>query len=101
MSTHFDPEYWRQPLQFMPERFLDEDGQVLKDTPNFFPFSLGKRVCLGESLAKIELFIFFTSIFKNFRFSLATKHAAPKADDFQIVVTKIPRPYFCNIEERI
>lgn len=101
MSTHFDPQYWTDPQQFMPERFLDENGKVLKEVPHFFPFSLGKRVCLGESLAKMELFLFFTSIFKNFTFSPAQTHSTPKPENFQIVVTKIPEPYYCKIEERI
>ena len=65
MGTHFDPEYWEQPEKFMPERFLDQDGKIITETANFFPFSLGKRVCLGESLAKVELFLFFTAILKN------------------------------------
>ena len=101
MSTHFDPEYWSEPQQFMPERFLDGDGKIIKELPNFFPFSLGKRVCLGESLAKMELFIFFTSILKSFKFSLPENHPVPNPEDFNIVVTKIPKPYFCKIEERL
>ncbi|KAL3052125.1 hypothetical protein OYC64_004808 [Pagothenia borchgrevinki] len=35
------------------------------------PFSAGRRVCLGESLARMELFIFFTSLLQHFRFTPA------------------------------
>ena len=100
LSTHFDPEYWEDPEKFMPERFLDFDGKVLTETTNFFPFSIGKRVCLGESLAKIELFLFFTSLLKNFSFQPPSKHPRPNVKDFHIVITKIPNEYHCRILER-
>ena len=100
MSTHFDPEYWEDPLTFRPERFLDTNGKVLTDTPNFFPFSVGKRVCLGESLAKVELFLFFTAIFKNLHFEMPKHHSAPDPEDFYIVITKIPSDFHCTVKER-
>ena len=100
MGTHFDPEYWEEPGQFMPQRFLDPEGRILTETLNFFPFSLGKRVCLGESLAKVELFIFFTAILKNFNFEAPTNHMKPHVDDFKIFITKIPSGYYCSLSER-
>jgi len=52
---------------FKPERFLDENGKVLKKK-HFIPFSIGKRQCLGETLAKTELFLFFTGLVQQFKF---------------------------------
>ena len=100
MSTHFDQEYWKEPYKFKPERFLDEHGKILTETPNFFPFSTGKRVCLGESLAKVELFLFFTALVKNFKFETGQSHPAPNVGDFKIVITKIPSEFYCKISER-
>jgi len=54
-----DPDYWTDSDTFNPERFLGEDRKILKEE-RFVPYGIGKRVCIGESLAKTELFIIFT-----------------------------------------
>ncbi|XP_072038456.1 cytochrome P450 2J4-like isoform X1 [Amphiura filiformis] len=64
-AVHNDPDIWTEPDQFRPERFLDEDGK-LRHREEFIPFSAGHRVCLGENLAKMEMFIFFTYILHTF-----------------------------------
>uniref|UniRef100_A0A2K6TVK3 Cytochrome P450 family 2 subfamily S member 1 n=1 Tax=Saimiri boliviensis boliviensis TaxID=39432 RepID=A0A2K6TVK3_SAIBB len=64
-SILHDPNIFKQPEEFNPDRFLDADGRFRKHEA-FLPFSLGKRVCLGEGLAKAELFLFFTSILQAF-----------------------------------
>merc|ERR1719192_2089812 len=100
MSTHFDPEYWEDPLTFRPERFLDSNGKVLTDTPNFFPFSVGKRVCLGESLAKVELFLFFTILVKRCHFAISDTQPPPDPANCHIGITRIPHAFHCKITER-
>ncbi|XP_007089966.2 cytochrome P450 2J2 [Panthera tigris] len=65
-ALHRDPTEWATPDRFNPEHFL-ENGQF-KKREYFLPFSVGKRVCLGEQLAKSELFIFLTSLVQKFTF---------------------------------
>ena len=42
-----DKHYWKDPENFRPERFLDDDGAFRKDD-RCVPFSLGKRYCIGQ-----------------------------------------------------
>ncbi|XP_078522260.1 cytochrome P450 2J2-like [Lissotriton helveticus] len=68
-SSLYDPDYWEKPKQFHPGHFLDKEGNFIQKEA-FIPFSAGHRVCLGETLARIELFIFFTSLLRAFTFRL-------------------------------
>ncbi|CAG0886865.1 unnamed protein product [Cyprideis torosa] len=67
-SCHMDPKYFSNPSKFDPTRFLDEEGKLRKTVPGYIPFGSGKRQCLGESLAKIELFLFITTLIQQFKF---------------------------------
>ncbi|XP_018426756.1 PREDICTED: cytochrome P450 2J6-like [Nanorana parkeri] len=68
-SVLHDSEYWDTPDQFNPHHFLDKDGMFLVNEA-FLPFSAGARVCLGEQLARYELFLFFTTLMRTFSFHL-------------------------------
>ncbi|XP_054839749.1 cytochrome P450 2J2-like [Eublepharis macularius] len=68
-SVLLDPTCWEKPQEFNPNHFLDKDGSFL-EREAFLPFGAGARVCLGEQLAKIELFIIFTSLLRSFTFQL-------------------------------
>ncbi|XP_072036985.1 cytochrome P450 2U1-like [Amphiura filiformis] len=58
-AVHRDPDLWPEPWKFKPERFLDDKGQVV-NRDELIPFSTGRRMCLGDNLAKMELYISFT-----------------------------------------
>uniref|UniRef100_A0A8C5IRW4 Cytochrome P450 2K1-like n=1 Tax=Junco hyemalis TaxID=40217 RepID=A0A8C5IRW4_JUNHY len=62
-----DESQWEKPDMFYPEHFLDANGKFVKKDA-FMPFSAGRRICAGETLAKMELFLFFTSLLQRFNF---------------------------------
>ncbi|XP_043912488.1 steroid 17-alpha-hydroxylase/17,20 lyase [Protopterus annectens] len=66
-SLHHDEDVWVNPGHFDPTRFLDESGRhIYSPSASYLPFGAGIRVCLGESLAKIELFLFMSWILQRF-----------------------------------
>ncbi|XP_013865516.1 cytochrome P450 2K1 isoform X1 [Austrofundulus limnaeus] len=67
-SVLHDESEWENPHTFNPSHFLDKEGKFLRRDA-FLPFSAGRRVCLGEGLAKMELFLFFSSLLQRFRFT--------------------------------
>ena len=71
-----DPVHFKNPDVFRPERFLNQEGEFVHDD-HVVPFGIGKRVCLGESLANSELFIFFVMLLQRLTFQKPIDMPAP------------------------
>ncbi|XP_059211347.1 steroid 17-alpha-hydroxylase/17,20 lyase [Centropristis striata] len=90
-SIHHDPEHWDKPDLFNPDRFLDGGGRRVTP-PCFLPFGAGPRVCVGESLARLELFLFLSSLLQRMSFTLP-RGAAPPDLQGRLGVVLQPLPY--------
>ncbi|XP_072035944.1 cytochrome P450 2U1-like [Amphiura filiformis] len=60
-----DPISFPEPDQFRPERFIDENGEYF-ESGRVVPFGVGRRMCPGENIAKMELFVLFTHLLHRF-----------------------------------
>ncbi|KFM69288.1 Cytochrome P450 1A1, partial [Stegodyphus mimosarum] len=64
-SSHHDFEIYEDPYKFDPTRFIAKGNKARPDLPILF--GVGKRVCMGEAFTMIQVFLFLTTIVKNFR----------------------------------
>lgn len=78
-AVHMDPNLWDEPEKFQPSRFINSEGKVTK--PDYFlPFGVGRRVCLGEILARMEIFLFFSSLLHTFEISVPPGKTLPSLE---------------------
>uniref|UniRef100_A0A3B3CZ29 Cytochrome P450, family 17, subfamily A, polypeptide 1 n=1 Tax=Oryzias melastigma TaxID=30732 RepID=A0A3B3CZ29_ORYME len=80
-SLHHDEKEWTNPELFNPGRFLSADGSSLTlPSSSYLPFGAGLRVCLGEALAKMELFLFLSWILQRFSLSVPSSQSLPSLE---------------------
>ena len=91
-SVHLDPKCWEDPTVFNPYRHVDKDGSLVTNQGNFYPFGAGRRVCAGEPLAKVELFLFISWLFHNFTFVPEDDGHPPSLKGI-FSITQFPAPY--------
>ncbi|XP_016404253.1 cytochrome P450, family 2, subfamily V, polypeptide 1 isoform X2 [Sinocyclocheilus rhinocerous] len=96
-SVLFDQTKWKTPYSFDPQNFLNAQGKFEKPEA-FIPFSAGKRSCPGESLARMELFLFFTSFLQSV--TLSPPGRKQTSLDFKFGMTLSPKPFKISFTPR-
>uniref|UniRef100_A0A3B3ZQD0 Cytochrome P450 1A n=1 Tax=Periophthalmus magnuspinnatus TaxID=409849 RepID=A0A3B3ZQD0_9GOBI len=69
-QINHDPELWKDPSTFNPERFLNSEGTEVNkvEGEKVVAFGLGRRRCIGEVIARNEVFLFLAILIQNFHF---------------------------------
>ena len=94
-----DPNNFEDPEVFKPERFL------CKETGKYIPhqalvvFGVGKRECLGKSLAKKELYLFLAGLLHQFCFYPSNK-GSPDLKYANLSLTRTPKPFRVKVIPR-
>ncbi|XP_028405603.1 steroid 17-alpha-hydroxylase/17,20 lyase-like [Dendronephthya gigantea] len=95
-TIHNDPRDWEEPRMFKPERFISEDGKFVgwNSLPSFFPFGAGRRMCPGENLGKLQVFVVTSNVLHQFCLKTVDNEPEPNLDN-------IPGPILYPKEYRV
>ncbi|GLU06204.1 hypothetical protein SLE2022_232540 [Rubroshorea leprosula] len=64
--TH-DPSIWKDPLEFRPERFIEEEVSIMGSDLRLAPFGSGRRVCPGKALGLATVQLWLARLLHHFR----------------------------------
>ena len=87
-----------EPQKFKPERFINENGELEK-IEELIPFSIGKRQCLGESLARMELFLIISNFFNVYKIAPIDENHFPSLEKTPGLTVQ-PKNFDCKISKR-
>jgi cytochrome P450 len=68
---HRHPDHWSNPLDFTPERWLNNEETDSRHKFCYLPFSAGGRNCIGQRFAQIEANLILANIIRAFSIQLA------------------------------
>lgn len=96
---HHDKKIWGDPENFRPERFLSADGKKYVKNENLMAFQIGRRQCVGETMARDTVFLFMTNIFQRFDVIFDPDSPEPTYD-VQPNFLLNPQPYSIVVTDR-
>ncbi|PIN22644.1 hypothetical protein CDL12_04628 [Handroanthus impetiginosus] len=79
-----DPEFWENPNEFLPERFLESDVDVRGQDPEVIPFGIGRRGCPGIAIGMAEVELALANLLYRFDWELPHE-MQPEDIDFDVL----------------
>lgn len=99
-AAHSDAKVWADQDVFRPERFLDKENNLV-GLDRVITFSLGRRACPAETLARAELFLILTSFLQ--RFTVLPPEGQDKICDIPqmpVDILQAPKPFDIRLVDR-
>lgn len=87
---------FEDPEAFIPERYMKNGKITLPDV--YMPFGFGKHRCMGETLARANVFLFTTCLLQHFNFAIPP--GCPPKMEFIDGVTPGPKHYKAIVTPR-
>jgi cytochrome P450 len=94
---HRHQKLWSQPDRFDPERFSPENVAT-RDRCTYIPFALGPHICIGASLAIMEMMLIAAVLAQRFRFRLAPGYPIDPVGGF--LTLRVNGGLFVTVEPR-
>ncbi|MEO1083227.1 MAG: cytochrome P450 [Acidobacteriota bacterium] len=84
--AHRDPQEWRDPEVFDPDRWLPDSGRGPAHSCAYAPFGWAPTSCIGAGLGLNELLLLCRLLVTEYRIE------APDVDDVEVVMAAVPLP---------
>lgn len=103
-AIHRDPASWKNPTQFIPERFLNSKGDYSGNDFSYLPFGSGRRSCAGIAMAERIVMFSLASLVHSFDWKLPEGGSLDLSEKFGIVLKKrvplvaVPMPRLSDAE---
>ncbi|XP_045201804.2 cytochrome P450 2C31-like [Mercenaria mercenaria] len=106
--VHHDKEVWGDPWTVRPERFLDEQGELLprehKLCKSVLAFGYGQRQCTGAMFAKTRAFLYMATLLQRWSFEFPKdmeRSCDPRTpDSFDLKGIIKSKPFLCMAKKR-
>ena len=82
---HHDESWWPDPETFDPGRFLAADRKRPRSA--YLPFGGGRRICIGQSFALMEMVLMAAIMSQRYVFELVPDHPV----EFEATLTLRPK----------
>jgi len=99
-NIHHDLNHCKDADKFEPKRWINSNGESEKKLhKSFLPFSVGKRSCIGKSLAMKEIFLYLSRLIKEFEITPRKNAALPSQETEDGLILE-PPAYLCRFIPR-
>lgn len=106
-AVHHDESFWKDPWVFRPDRFLDNDGNLLpvdheRRMRYYMPFGVGNRSCMGVTTTYQRMFLFVTTLLQKHKLLPPSTETLPSCDPRDLIPgTVLQAPQFmCRVVSR-
>ncbi|XP_042513002.1 cytochrome P450 89A2-like [Macadamia integrifolia] len=100
----WDPKVWEDPMEFRPERFLSDKGEVFDITGSreikMMPFGAGRRICPGLGLALHHLEYFVANLVRDFKWTAVDGDDVDLSEKLEFTVV-MKNPLRAHITPRV
>ncbi|KEH25406.1 xanthotoxin 5-hydroxylase CYP82C4 [Medicago truncatula] len=90
-KLHRDPSIWSEPEKFLPERFINENGEIDHESHHFeyLPFGLGRRACPGSLFATQNSLITLACLLHGFDLEVPMDEVVDMREGLGITLPKL------------
>ncbi|KFK23793.1 hypothetical protein AALP_AAs64732U000200 [Arabis alpina] len=82
-----DPEVWKKPMEFKPERFIGEEVDITGSRGiKMMPFGAGRRICPGIGLAMLHLEYYVANMVREFEWKEVQEHQVDFTEKLEFTV---------------